>query len=318
MSFEQVYDVLIVGAGPVGLATAIALRHRGIENILVIDQARNFRQVGQTVDILPNGLKALKCISEEAYNQIKTVGLEYIQARRQRSEGDNQQAPKARFWNQKNLQGEVVRSIPLDFDYWFSRYGEGRISIPWYRLQTELRGLLPSSIVQPNHRCIDITYRHNSVIVSCVSGQEILANPFAHWSQATQATPKEITSTDIATHQFQAKLVVAADGINSTVRQLVYNNSSQLSPWAKPQYSGFSAIGCLQIEDVGEEIMQQLEVKYFQGDMVLTLRNDSLSAKSSQIESPRLILIRRGNHALGYLLHVPLSLDTLQNQSSTA
>ncbi|MEM7594959.1 MAG: FAD-dependent monooxygenase, partial [Cyanobacteria bacterium P01_A01_bin.83] len=47
-------------------------------------------------------------------------------------------------------------------------------------------------------------------------------------------------------------------------------------------------------------------------------RNDSLSAKSSQIESPRLILIRRGNHALGYLLHVPLSLDTLQNQSSTA
>ncbi|MEM8722919.1 MAG: NAD(P)/FAD-dependent oxidoreductase [Cyanobacteria bacterium P01_G01_bin.39] len=318
MSFEQVYDVLIVGAGPVGLATAIALRHRGIDNILVIDQARSFRQVGQTVDILPNGLKALKCISEEAYNQIKTVGLEYLQARRQRSEGNDQQAPKARFWNQKNLQGEIVRSIPLDFDYWLNRYGEGRISIPWYRLQTELRGLLPSSIVKPNHRCINITYSYDSVIVNCISNQEILSNPFAHWEKGTQVTPQKTTVTDTATHQFQAKLVVAADGINSTVRQLVYNNSSQLSPGAKPQYSGFSAIGCLRIEDVDEEIMQQLAAQYFQGDMVVTLRNDSLSGKLPQIESPRLILIRRGANALGYLLHVPLSLDTLQNQSSTA
>jgi len=85
MSSDQTYDVLIVGAGPVGLATAIALRQQGIENILVIDQARSFRPVGQVVDILPNGLKALKCISEDAYQEIKAVGLEFIQARRQKS-----------------------------------------------------------------------------------------------------------------------------------------------------------------------------------------------------------------------------------------
>jgi 2-polyprenyl-6-methoxyphenol hydroxylase-like FAD-dependent oxidoreductase len=60
MNTGKVYDVLIVGAGPVGLATAIALRKRGIDNILVIDRARSFRQVGQVVDILPNGLKALR------------------------------------------------------------------------------------------------------------------------------------------------------------------------------------------------------------------------------------------------------------------
>ncbi|MDE5076343.1 MAG: FAD-dependent monooxygenase, partial [Trichodesmium sp. St5_bin2_1] len=29
------YDVAIVGAGPVGLATALGLRQRGIENIIV-------------------------------------------------------------------------------------------------------------------------------------------------------------------------------------------------------------------------------------------------------------------------------------------
>ena len=33
-----VYDVVVVGAGPVGLATALGLRQRGIDNILVIDQ----------------------------------------------------------------------------------------------------------------------------------------------------------------------------------------------------------------------------------------------------------------------------------------
>jgi 2-polyprenyl-6-methoxyphenol hydroxylase-like FAD-dependent oxidoreductase len=82
-SAEKVYDVLIVGAGSVGLATAIALRQRGIKNILVIDQTRSFRQAGQVVDILPNGLKALKCISEDAYQQIKTIGLGYVQACRQ-------------------------------------------------------------------------------------------------------------------------------------------------------------------------------------------------------------------------------------------
>ncbi len=51
ISPDQVYDVLIVGAGPVGLATAIALRQRGVNNILVIDQTRDFRRVGQVVDL---------------------------------------------------------------------------------------------------------------------------------------------------------------------------------------------------------------------------------------------------------------------------
>nr|WP_257236470.1 FAD-dependent oxidoreductase [Nostoc sp. 'Peltigera malacea cyanobiont' DB3992] len=55
---EEIYDVVVVGAGPIGLATAIGLRKRGIENVLVIDQTRAFRQVGQGLDLLPNGLKS--------------------------------------------------------------------------------------------------------------------------------------------------------------------------------------------------------------------------------------------------------------------
>ena len=41
---SEIYDVVVIGAGPVGLATALGLRNRGIENILVVDQTRAFRQ----------------------------------------------------------------------------------------------------------------------------------------------------------------------------------------------------------------------------------------------------------------------------------
>lgn len=316
---DRIYDALIIGAGPVGLATAIALRHRGINNILVIDQTRSFRQVGQTVDILPNGLKALKCISEDAYQQIKTVGLGYVQARRQQSKGNNQQTVKPRFWCQKNLQGEVIRSTPLDFDFWYRRYGAGRVSIPWYQLQTELRSLLPSAIVKANRRCVAIAQDAKKITVDCVSDwqshafgdREITANPFAHWeTKATQNTNTDVSPQPSQDHQLKAKLVVAADGINSTVRQLVYADSA-LSQWAKPQYSGFSAIGCLQIDGVSNEIMQQLEEKYFQGDMVITLLNDSPELKAQNLDSPRIILIRRGINSLGYLLHTALKYEQI-------
>lgn len=70
---NKIYDVVIVGAGPVGLATAVGLHKRGIDNILVVDQARAFRQVGQIVDLLPNGLKALKYVDPKAYEAVKTA-----------------------------------------------------------------------------------------------------------------------------------------------------------------------------------------------------------------------------------------------------
>ena len=59
----HIYDVIIVGAGPVGLATANGLRQRGIENILVLDQTKAFRRVGQGLDVLANGLKAFRYLN---------------------------------------------------------------------------------------------------------------------------------------------------------------------------------------------------------------------------------------------------------------
>jgi 2-polyprenyl-6-methoxyphenol hydroxylase-like FAD-dependent oxidoreductase len=86
-SSHQLYDVAIVGAGPVGLATAIGLQKRGIENIIVLDQTKAFRQVGHGVDLLPNGLKALKWIDPEAYEAVKQTGFKFLTLRNQTANG---------------------------------------------------------------------------------------------------------------------------------------------------------------------------------------------------------------------------------------
>ena len=299
------YDVLIVGAGPVGLATALALRKRSVNNILVIDRTCSFRRVGQIVDILPNGLKALKYIDDRAYQSITATNPNFGQSQSQKS-----------FWHTKNLRGEVVHSIPLYSDFWFSRYGEGRVSIPWYELQTHLRNLLPSETVQADRRCIDLAQETEFVRVECTSNNETGNNPFAHWQQPADDSPKSDRSESNPSYkEFSAKLVVAADGINSTIRRLIYANSDW-ERWAEPQYSGYAAIGCLQIENISDETMAQLE-NYFQGERVVTLIGDPLQS-GEQYSSPRLILIHRAKNILGYLLHAPLELSLLKNKSPQA
>jgi 2-polyprenyl-6-methoxyphenol hydroxylase-like FAD-dependent oxidoreductase len=117
------YDVLIVGAGPVGLSLAIGLQSRGVENFLVIDQTRAFRPAGQMVDLLPNGLKGLGVICPETLAALLAAGQK-----------DSPTAPKG-AWTRKNLQGATIRSVSLDFEDWVRRYGAGRLSLPWFELQ---------------------------------------------------------------------------------------------------------------------------------------------------------------------------------------
>jgi 2-polyprenyl-6-methoxyphenol hydroxylase-like FAD-dependent oxidoreductase len=325
LSSEKVYDVLIVGAGPVGLATAIALRKRGINNILVIDQTREFRRVGQVVDLLPNGLKALKYIDVDAYQQVRGTTLNATQQIHKKdvagnpSEIKGKQAPSNRVWHHKNLQGKIIRSVPLDFEIWFERYGEGRVSIAWFDLQTKLRSLLPPEIVQINHRCINVEEEAAWVRIDCISGTERELNPFAHWEMqpSNLEAPESLGETQESSHsQFRAKLVVAADGINSTIRQVLYANTN-LKAWAKPQYSGCAAIGCLQINDVPNSMIEELEVSYFQGDRMMTLSNDLAREDAQDLAQLRLIVVRKPDNVMGYLLHTPLNFDSLQNRLPT-
>ncbi|BAY09250.1 FAD-dependent oxidoreductase [Calothrix sp. NIES-2098] len=314
---NKIYDVVIVGAGPVGLATAVGLRKRGIDNILVIDQTRAFRQVGQVVDLLPNGLKALKCVDPNAYQAVKTASLTFTNYQ----QSDESNPPKASLeWVSKNFQGEKVRSISLLFDVWLSNYGEGRVSISWYDLQTSLRQLLPEDRVKPNHRCINIVDEpeNGCVRLDCVSSASVEANPYAYWSDAQNDRDPQSQNLDnisqaSITISFRAKLIVAADGINSTVRRILYADSATQA-FAKPEYSGFAAIYCREIPHIPNELRSHLEEKFFAGSPILTVANYDLGDLTFS-ESPRMMLINR--QGIGYLVHIAVPLDSVQGKSGS-
>ncbi|WP_375497321.1 FAD-dependent oxidoreductase [uncultured Nostoc sp.] len=327
---QEIYDVLVVGAGPIGLATAIGLRKRGIENVLVIDQTRAFRQVGQTVDLLPNGLQALKYLDPNAYEKVKKTGLDLLNPKQSNDQetvesAQKQQPAKASpQWVYKNLQGEIIQSISLSFDDWFKEYGEGRVSISWYNLQTTLRQLLPQDRVKANYRCINVVNEPEKgcIRIDCVGDTQIETNPYAYWIDGQKDNDPQPQNLDIppqqlATKSIRAKLIVAADGINSTVRRLLYTDT-QYHDFARPEYSGFAAIFCREIAEVPKELWTKLEEDFFQGSPLVTITNDEISENSVCINNIRIILFSRPTGELGYIIHLALPLESLQGKSESS
>ncbi|RCJ31307.1 FAD-binding monooxygenase [Nostoc minutum NIES-26] len=318
-SLTGIYDVVVVGAGPVGLATAVGLRKRGIENILVIDQTRAFRQVGQVLDILPNGLKAIKYLDPNAYEEVKKHNLGFLNGKQSDRKTNEEQTPTKTplEWVFKNLQGERIRTVPLGFDEWFQDYGEGRVSLSWYELQTTLRNLLPQDLVKANHRCINVVNEpeNECIRLDYVSDKGAEANPYAHWTDGDESNEMQFQNSDIGyqqseTKSIRAKLIVAADGINSTIRRVLYSDN----PHARPEYSGYASIYCM-VTEIPKELRTELEEKFFEGSPILTICSDEISTDPTDVDQPRMLLFRRPTGEVGYAIHVALPLDLLQGKS---
>ncbi|YAF95730.1 MAG: FAD-dependent oxidoreductase [Nodularia sp. CChRGM 3473] len=314
----DIYNVVIVGAGPIGLATAIGLRKRGIENILVIDQTRAFRQVGQVLDLLPNGLKALKYLDNQAYQEVKKTGMGFMNSPQsyddKNSEISQKQNPPKNSpkWIYKNFQGQIIRSIPLGFDHWLKNHGEGRVSIAWYNLQTVLRNLLPQDIVKANHRCVNVVDEPDNEYarIDCICDQQIKANPYAYWEdgQRQDDQPQDLdnNSQKSITKSLRAKLIVAADGINSTIRRVIYKDSFY-SDFAQPEYSGFAAISCREITNIPNELQTQIAEQFLQDSPIVTIGDE-----------PRMMLFRRPGNPFGYILHLALPCESLEGKSGSS
>lgn len=325
-SSREIYDVVVIGAGPVGLATAIGLRQRGIDNILVIDRTRAFRQVGQIIDLLPNGLKAIKALDFAAYEAVKQEGMKTSNLLPSPNETTNaapsQQylAQPVRQWVWRNLQGQPIKSMSLEYNDWLQEFGEGRVPISWYNLQTTLRKLLPFEQVRANHCCVDIVddLEAGCVRVDCIS-EATEANPYAYWSanqQQDKSPSSQSTSGQSGKQSFYAKLVVGADGINSQVRKSLYRDRPY-EMFAQPEYSGVTAVRCSGIAAVPDQLMSELQMKFLKNSFVVTITNDLPAQNSAGEEQPRIILIHRPDGSLGYILYLALPLSVLQEVSGS-
>lgn len=66
----SLYDVIIIGGGIAGLATAAALRRRGVANVLILERASALRPVGAAIGLFPHGLAALEQVSPAALDGV--------------------------------------------------------------------------------------------------------------------------------------------------------------------------------------------------------------------------------------------------------
>lgn len=308
-----IYDVIIVGAGPVGLATAVGLRQRGIKNILVLDKTRAFRKVGAGFTVLPNGLKALKCLDKQAYDEVK-------KASRIITKAENSSQPLSR-WFVRDLQGQPIHSVSLDFNECVKNYGEGILEITWFNLQTSLRNLIPQEQVKANYRCINLVYQpeEKCIRVDCVSDTTVEHNPYAFWNpqEHKTQTQSQNTNNDLENYKqtsFQGKLIIAADGMNSTLRKLLYKGTDY-EKFSLPEYSGYGRIACSEIDNIPDKIANEIEEKFLKNHPRVTISQD-LKLRDSIGELPlRIILLKDSPSQLRYTVHLPVSLNEVQENS---
>ncbi|MGD1702818.1 FAD-dependent oxidoreductase [Dapis sp. BLCC M229] len=308
------YDVAIVGAGPVGLATALGLRQRGIENIIVLDQTRAFRRVGQNIIVAPNGLKALKYLDIQAYENMK----ETFHKSNNLLQKDR---PKPK-WTVRNVDGEKISLFFLGYDEIIQKYGDFVTFMHWYDLQSKLRTLLPSYLVKANHRCVNVVGEpeFKCVRADFVSNLGAKPNPYSHWENkqekdknstgsSSQFLESEITS-------IRAKLLIAADGINSTVRQIIYKETPY-SAYSKPEYSGFSGICCDEVNELPEALLQQIESRFFNGASGVVIYNDSNweNSAENQISKMKMVIWSQAPGQFKYIIDAGLALELLAGKS---
>lgn len=174
--------------------------------------------------------------------------------------------------------------------------------------------------MQANHRCVQVEEAAGWVRIDTLSDAAISTNPFAHW-EMMQPKVETSTSTSMPEGQaperksFYARLVVAADGINSTIRQILYENQG-LKEWAKPQYSGFAGMGS-KLDTVPTSITEELKTKYTQGDRITTIHNDADNPDSPNSKLCRLLLMQLPDQSVIYFCIAPSNLRSWQNKSLT-
>lgn len=145
--------ILIAGAGIGGLTAALALRRNGFDNIQVLEQASELREVGAGVQMGPNAVRVLQRLGLADRLTPAAVAPQFTQSRAYNS-------------------GRVIRHFPLG-DTAVKHYGAPYLHIHRADLHKILAGALGSSHIRLKSKVEHMEQTGRSVTVRLASGELI-------------------------------------------------------------------------------------------------------------------------------------------------
>eukprot|EP00177_Eucheuma_denticulatum_P000150 GFKZ01000263.1.p1 GENE.GFKZ01000263.1~~GFKZ01000263.1.p1 ORF type:complete len:509 (-),score=55.99 GFKZ01000263.1:736-2262(-) len=284
-------DLLIIGGGPIGLATAVGAIHRGAKRVLVVEQAQDLLPVGSPLDLLPNAVKAITALAPGIRDRLQ---------------------PFMRTPDPSKPRLRVVSASGTDLD---ASYIPSLASLYWWQLQRLLLDALPDErMLVLNHQLVDIQHEDDTGLVCAVfvadrqrknkyknwDEKESHSQPRVHEDGNYQCRPEfervgvgHSGDNDCADYgpnavrvKCRAKVIVGADGINSVARRCVYRDSGKdWDKYAHPLYSGvtrFGIFGDPYLSPDDEQRFQQL-YKRHSGIVKLTVEPDLISHDSLRV-----------------------------------
>lgn len=140
------YDVVVVGGGIAGLATAVALYRAGVHQIRIFEKAESLRPLGAAIGLFPNGLRALSEISPHVHQRVL------------------QSAVKTQRYMMYDLDGNMIRDK------------EGRKNttlLVWYLLQQYLAEELDDGILVLGARVTRVEQdSSNARVIVAINGEQ--------------------------------------------------------------------------------------------------------------------------------------------------
>ena len=204
MDDDNVCDVAIVGAGPGGLAAALALQRQGLD-VRVFEQREEFRPAGVAIFIWPHGLNALKSFDPETTERVIEAGAIISNIAIEQLQPGGTEAE------------ELVR---IDVAGWSRRMDlPPQIGITWARLTNALRAGLRPDTVRLAHRlaCIyndDDDDDDDEGVGPSNGGVTLTFEPPRNGGDAPPPVRARMC-------------VVGADGRNSRVRELTFGEEEE-------------------------------------------------------------------------------------------
>jgi salicylate hydroxylase len=199
-------DVVIIGGGLVGMATAVALAHRGglsVSKIQIYERASSLRPIGAAIGLYPNGLTALEYISPQVATQVQDSCI------------------PSRYFVRRDLQNHLVRETDVR-----NIQATSPIMFVWYQLQRLLYEALPEGVL--NLGCtLDSFHVWNTD--TGIDGKE------GEDGRVQVCISRRSPGGKVVKETRTAKVLIGADGIQSTVRTQLFGKR-QLNYHGKIMY----------------------------------------------------------------------------------